>query len=148
MPQILRKIRALSWRDRWLLTRVTLLLAGIRLSLILLPFHRVAGALERLGRPNRLLSDTDREGIDRIVGAVSVTSQYVPGAKCLERALAAKVLLSAQGHRVDLRIGVDRPQGAPLEAHAWLEDDGRIVIGHVEDLGRYTPLPVLELGPR
>ncbi len=147
MARILRRILALSWRDRWLLTRATLLLAGIRLGLILLPFQRLARVLEHLGRPPRSPPEQDRESIDRIVGAVTVMSHYVPGVKCLERALAAKVLLSARGHPVDLRIGVERgPE--QLEAHAWLEDDGRVVIGNVEDLGRYTRLPVLDLGSR
>ena len=122
------------------------MLAGIRLGLILMPFQRLANVLERLGRPRRSPLHGDREGVDRIVTAVAFMSRYVPGVKCLERALAAKVLLSALGHPVDLRIGVDRGPGVQLEAHAWLEDDGRIVIGNVEDLGRYTRLPVLDLG--
>ena len=148
MARILRRILALSWRDRWLLTRATLLLAGIRLGLILLPFQRLAHVLEHLGRARRSPPEGDREDIDRIVAAVAVMSHYVPGVKCLERALAAKVLLSARGHPVDLRIGVDRGPGVQLEAHAWLEDNGRIIIGNVEDLGRYTRLPVLNLGSR
>ena len=148
MARRLRRILALSWRDRWLLTRAALLLVGIRLGLILMPFQRVARVLERLGKARRSPSDGDREDIDRIVSAVALTSGYVPGVKCLERALAAKVLLSSRGHPVDLRIGVDRGRAQQLEAHAWLEDDGTIVIGDVEDLDRYTRLPVLELGSR
>ena len=46
----LRKLLSLSWSDRWLLVQVALLLAGIRLGLILLPFRRLWGVLERLGR--------------------------------------------------------------------------------------------------
>ncbi len=148
MARRLRRILALSWRDRWLLTRAALLLVGIRLGLILMPFHRVARVLECLGKARRSPSDGDREDIDRIVGAVALMSRYVPGVKCLERALAAKVLLSSRGHPVDLRIGINRGQGVPLEAHAWLEDGGTVVIGNLEDLGRYTRLPVLDLGNR
>ncbi len=143
----LRKFLALSWGDRCFLLAVALLLGGIRVGLVLLPFPWLWRILERLGR-GAGASRAMAEDVGRIVGTVNVMGRYVPGVKCLERALAAKVLLSSAGHPVDLRIGVDRGQGVNLEAHAWLEDDGRIVIGNMEDLSRYTRLPVLELGNR
>ena len=122
------------------------MLGGIRLALILLPFGRVWRALERLGRASDSPPTIDQEAFDRVVGAVKLMGRYVPGVTCLDRALAAKVLLSRRGYSVDLRIGVTRGPGEPLEAHAWLEDDGTIVIGDLEDLTRYTRLPALRPG--
>ena len=53
-------------------------------------------------------------------------------------------LLRRHGHVSDLKIGVrlgDRTRpDIPLDAHAWVECDGRIVIGAVADLDEYAVL--------
>ncbi len=66
------------------------------------------------------------------------------GAKCLARALTTQVLLNRQGYLPDLRIGVAKATAGQLEAHAWVEYQGRIVIGQLNDLSRYLPLPSFE----
>jgi hypothetical protein len=53
------------------------------------------------------------------------------------------VLLARRGHPALLRIGVLKGEEGRLEAHAWLESKGRIVIGGSE-LERFTPLVALE----
>jgi hypothetical protein len=47
---------------------------------------------------------------------------------CLYRALGSYALLRAAGQEVRFVIGVRRVHGA-LEAHAWLERDGRAIVG-------------------
>jgi hypothetical protein len=42
-----------------------------------------------------------------------------------------------------LRIGVAKGEAGKLEAHAWVESQGRIVIGGLRDLPYFTPLPPL-----
>ncbi|MGH9900718.1 MAG: lasso peptide biosynthesis B2 protein, partial [Pyrinomonadaceae bacterium] len=76
--------------------------------------------------------------------AVNTSARYVPGATCLPRALATKVLLARSGHRASLCFGVAKDAGGRLEAHAWVESQGRIVVGALKDLSRYTRLPPLE----
>jgi hypothetical protein len=66
------------------------------------------------------------------------------GAKCLARALTTQVLLNRQGYLPDLRIGVAKATAGQLEAHAWIEYQGQVVMGHLNDLARYLPLPSLE----
>jgi len=65
----------------------------------------------------------------------------MPGVKCLARALATQVLL--RHSPAHLCIGVARRKGQ-LQAHAWVESQGRIVSGGLRDLWRYTRLPSLE----
>jgi len=69
-----------------------------------------------------------------------VASRYVPGATCLTRALALQIWLGRRGQAAELRFGVARGAEAPLDAHAWLESAGRILIGAAE-VPRYAPLP-------
>ncbi len=69
---------------------------------------------------------------------VSLMSAYVPKATCLVQALAAQVLLTKHGHTADLQIGVSQAKG--FEAHAWLEFEGRVVLGGVTNLSDYVVL--------
>ena len=78
--------------------------------------------------------------MEKIAWAVRAASKGVPRATCLTQALAAQVLFARHAHAVDLKIGVAKGDAGGLEAHAWLEHGGRVVVGNVRDLGRYVPL--------
>jgi len=78
-----------------------------------------------------------------LVWSVVVVSPYVPKTTCLAQALAAQLLLRQAGHQARLHIGVNYGIGGRLEAHAWVESQGRILIGGV-DTNRYTHLLALE----
>jgi hypothetical protein len=55
--------------------------------------------------------------------------------------MAMQVLLGRLGQRSELRLGVARKLGGQLEAHAWVETQGRIVIGGaVEGFQRFARL--------
>jgi Transglutaminase-like superfamily len=54
-------------------------------------------------------------------------------------------LLRRRGFVTDLRIGVMRGDSGRLEAHAWVELDGRILIGQTPSLERFERLPALGL---
>jgi hypothetical protein len=54
------------------------------------------------------------------------------------------LLLSRHSYPTTLRLGVARSPEGRLEAHAWLEHEGDIVIGNLPYLERFTPLPSLE----
>jgi hypothetical protein len=65
------------------------------------------------------------------------------GAKCLARALVCQVLMARRGYSPELRIGVAKSQEGTLEAHAWIESQGQVVIGDLKELPRFTQLPSL-----
>lgn len=74
--------------------------------------------------------------------AVTAVARRVPGTRCLARSLAIEALLRGAGIESELRFGVVRQDGGRLEAHAWVECDGRPVCPD-EDLSPYTPLSPL-----
>jgi hypothetical protein len=80
--------------------------------------------------------------VELLIWAVTAASRYVPGATCLAQALAAQVLLGRTGYPARLRIGVAKGEERKFEAHAWVESQGRVVIGG-PGLGRFTPLTTL-----
>jgi hypothetical protein len=81
---------------------------------------------------------------ERIAWAVHHAQRVIPRATCLPQALAAESLLAWASHPSTLRIGVIKTDQGQLEAHAWVESGGRIIVGELhDDLSRYTPLPPL-----
>lgn len=81
----------------------------------------------------------DTEIVSEIIRSVAFASRYVPCASCLTQALAARKLLRRYGQNADLKIGVAKVNGN-FEAHAWLEMDGRIVLGKQSGHSRYAVL--------
>ena len=133
----------LSPADRRLLVTAALLLAAIRLGLTLLPYRQLRKLVDRLARVASRRQPAPSASAERIAWAVTRASRSVPAATCLTQALAARVLLERRGHPASVRIGIGRAEGAPLLAHAWVECEGRIVLGGT-DLTRYTSLLALE----
>jgi hypothetical protein len=115
-------------------------MATVRLALWTLPFRTVRrlllrhGAMRRKGPP---------ASVADIVWSVAVARRVVPRATCLPLALTAKTVLARHGHAADLRIGVSRDREGDLEAHAWVETGGSVVVGYLHDLTRFAPLPAL-----
>lgn len=114
----------------------------VRLGLSWSSLEAVQRRLERWGRlvdTPRERGEPERASADRVVWAVRTTSRYVPAASCLTQALAAHTLLDRRGLENELRIGVARNERREFEAHAWIEIDGEVVLGELDDLDRYTP---------
>lgn len=130
--------------EQFLLVKSLALLAAIRIGLWSLPFRTLRRLLTHLTRTNPRLLGADQPPIDRICWVVSAASRYVFRATCLTQALATQALLRRRGHPACLRIGVAKGEKERLDAHAWVESRGQIVIGDSADLSRFAPLPPLE----
>lgn len=135
-----RTLFRLSPSDRRLILAVAIVLPAVRLGLRLLPVHTVRTLMARLiGR--RPAAATSEPGYPERVGwAVRAVAPDL-GASCLPQALTAALLLERRGHPVTLTIGVRRDENNRFAGHAWVECDGRIVVGG-GDLSAYTPIPV------
>jgi hypothetical protein len=136
----LRKLLRLSRPERRLLLQATLVVASVRVGLWLLPLRTLRHALTRLAPSSALPPGPDP--FERIAWAVTRASAHVPGATCLTQALAAQTLLERRGYRARLCIGFGRREDSRLQGHAWVESDGRVVLGGV-DLVRYSRLPAV-----
>jgi hypothetical protein len=140
MRQLDRYCR-LSAAERALLARAALTVAAIRLGLCVLPFARLRRLVARATKSRAAGSAS--QPIERLAWAVMLTSRYVPKATCLTQALALQVLLGRQGQAAQLQFGVAHDANGRLEAHAWLESEGRIVIGGA-NRARYVAMSALE----
>ncbi|TCJ15480.1 lasso peptide biosynthesis B2 protein [Rubrobacter taiwanensis] len=141
----LRRLLRRPAAERRLLLKAALLLTATRLGLWLLPFQTLRDWLARLAETPFRKRD-DRLSRESVVWAVETAGRYIsPANTCLTQALATQVLLARRGYPALLHIGVVRGEGGRLEAHAWVESEGSVVIGGFE-LERYTPLATLERG--
>ncbi len=143
MKRLLRFLRLPS-NDRKLLARTGILLWAVRVGLWLLPYEKLRHMLLRK-RGAALAREVDDARVESIVWSVNVMSRYVPLATCLTQALVAFKLLEEVGQPACLRIGVARLELGKIEAHAWVESKGRVVIGGTDaDLSRFTVLRAVE----
>ncbi len=146
MKSILRLIR-LTPQERNLFLKTYILLTLVRLGLFLRSFNRLRKILERMSAPHQAIATdplSQRQLIIRVQWAIDASCKFMPGSvKCLARALTMKTLLDRYNCPAKLVIGVDKNKVAQLEAHAWVEYEGHVVIGHLHDLNRFKPLPNL-----
>lgn len=119
-----------------------LLRAAFR-ALIWAKWRLVFGSFERLREPLERSIDPvpgRRAEAERVAWAVSVVSARIPYAdNCLARAVATLSILRRRGMPGELRIGVAREEGREFEAHAWVEYEGKSLIGG-DEAGRFTRL--------
>lgn len=59
------------------------------------------------------------------------SARFVPRATCLIQALAGYIMFSKYGYNTSIKIGVLAENGE-FEAHAWLEQDEKVVLGESE----------------
>jgi hypothetical protein len=140
----LREFWRLPPSYRRLLITALLLIGIVRVGLWLLPFQALRRLLAHTTREVAGTRGGGQAPINRVAAAVTVASRYVPAATCLTQALATQVLLRRCGYAADLRIGVARSGAGEFQAHAWVECQGKIVIGGAQALSRFTPFPPLD----
>jgi hypothetical protein len=139
------KLLRLPLADKRLLVETAVLLGAVRLGLRVLPFRTVLRMVARMTPEKSGVEGADPASPGRVAWAVAVAKNYMPGVTtCLAQALAAQVLLGRRGLPAKVRIGVDQHNKERFLAHAWVESNGRIVVGG-EDVSRYAPLPDLKL---
>ncbi len=120
--------------DKALLMTAAVLVISSRVALWLFPYRVVR---ERLNRRKTISKKT--LSCSRIAWAISAVSRFVPGATCLTQAVAAEALLRSHGYAPNLHIGVTKNKSQALEAHAWIEVHGDIILGNA-GVERFTPL--------
>jgi transglutaminase superfamily protein len=133
------RLRRLRPPDLWAFARAWIVLLVADIGLRLLPYPK----LDRLLAAQPRKRKAGDEVIPRLAWATAAAARHhLYEMRCLPRALCLRWLLGRYGIEADLRIGVAR-QDDGLDAHAWVECQGRPV---GEDLGvaeRFAPMELL-----
>jgi hypothetical protein len=123
----LYKLWASPRRFKWLLGEAFIRLAATTV----VRFLPLPGRAQFLMRGYRLSLKTPPPvpSSEEICRAVDVAVRFIPCATCLVKAHVASAMLNRFGYASEIKIGVSK-QSSDLSAHAWLECDGRIVMGN------------------
>lgn len=124
---IIHSFLKLNNETKWLLIKAGALLWIIRIMLWIFSFARIQRIIKRFTSKVK----KSKIPLPQITWAIHIMSRFTPQATCLVRALAGQILLSGYGYDSNIKIGVSRDKGE-FEAHAWLENDGRVVLGESE----------------
>ena len=149
MRKTLKRYRDCTPEERRAVTRAGLLIAALQTALKVLPFQRVMEGVYRVARPSPSAgaspgghSHFDR---DLAVWAVEAAGRRLLSRNpCLPKALAVLILFRRGGEPAELRLGVNREADGPVQAHAWIESEGQVVIGGDVPIETYTRLPDLD----
>jgi hypothetical protein len=77
--------------------------------------------------------------------AVNTISRYLArDLTCLPQALVVHQMLSQRGYSAKLLIGVAKGEHDNLVAHAWVETEGKVVIGGAGGLEKFTRVALPE----
>jgi Transglutaminase-like superfamily len=140
------KAARLPGADRVLLVQALVSITIARLGLLVLPLATVRRIVRAITRAASRLPMENRRALDRIIWAVAAAGKRAPiGTTCLASALAGQALLDRHGYSTLLRIGVKRNETGAFAAHAWLEHEGKVIVGGSTDIiGTYTTMPEWE----
>ena len=137
---------ARSPREFWILGQALAAVTAARLAFWLVPLARVRRLVQMMLLGERPLAACRRCTQEVVIRAVVSAAKHCPvGSTCLATALVGQALLQRHGHDTQLRLGVRRDGGGNFAAHAWLEREGKVVLGGPTVIvGSYTPLPEME----
>ncbi len=111
----------------------------IKLALLAMPFRSVRAIIDRIALQSRYPKMRPSAGkIGWAVAAVNRGLHFKQG-DCLPLAMAAESMLARYGYRAEMKIGAARGEDGAFIAHAWVECEGRVIIGNFE-LDKYTTL--------
>ena len=83
-----------------------------------------------------------------MIWAVTVVGRRMfPNTPCLTQAVVIHGLLLRNGHPSQLRVGVRKDREGRFGAHAWVESEGRIVVGGEALSEGFVGMPTLRTPP-
>lgn len=130
----LRKAWALPGREWVLLVKTAGLLLAVHSALRLVSFRTVLSWIRR----SAVLKRQGAWDPHRLAYLVEVAARHHPfRPSCLDKSLVLYRLLRSSGVDAEFAIGTLKKNGA-LEAHAWVEYQGAIILGQTSD--HYAPL--------
>ena len=147
LSHMLQKLWRHPWRNWWMLFRAGGLTVLMWIGLSIFSLSRVRKGLRRTAAwlPQRD-SSTPRYRMRTAWAAQAVGRRLLPEGPCLTQALVLQYLLLRRGDdSTELHIGVTKSDEEGLQAHAWVERDGRVLIGGTDAPRKYERFDELDV---
>jgi hypothetical protein len=139
-----RKFFALDRSNRRLVLEAASLMAFVWVGLRLIRFLALRRILDRYVSAPTASHATlaPSAAIDAVRWAIGAVAARVPAATCLVQALAGDAMLRRRhlAPEVCLGVRVRRNGAAPIEGHAWVECDGAVAVGCIDNLSDFEVL--------
>ena len=134
-----RKWRHLRWDERVGFVQAALAVPGMALSLRVFGFNRVRQWVERTTatRGGRQWVSDDVVRIS-VISVNRVKRYSLFGGNCLSQSLTLAWMMRRRGLAPALRLGVSL-RASQLDAHAWIEYEGRVLNDTQDVHTRFTP---------
>lgn len=124
------KFWQLSFAEKSWFLKAILVLSFIKIGLIVLPFSVFKRLFAFISKKNKPILFNNLE-VTKIVVAIQRAAAVLPfPITCLPQALATKFFVRNDPSFL-LKIGIQKSPENKIEAHAWVEKQGDIVIGEV-----------------
>ena len=142
----LRKALALSASDWLLIAQAWMWFRAVEVGLRCLSLQKMLRIIQRSRKPQpgptreRELCRALPERMSYCVGMAARLHLHDP--KCLNKALVLYTLLTRRDFEAQLLIGAAKATSGQLEAHAWLQCQGQILLGQPAP-GHYSTLCAL-----
>lgn len=150
----LRKAFALSASDWLLVTKAWMWFGAIEVGLSCMPIQNLLRIIQRQTklrtstRKKEEEKEPQRPSPERVAYCVGLAARTnVFDSTCLKKALVLYALLTRQGFDAQLLIGAAKATKGQLDAHAWLECQGKVLMGDPSH-GHYATLCSLGSTPR
>ena len=129
-------------RDWWALIRAAALTVLIRAALSIWSLKTVTATLKRIARGLPQTGEATLAYRHRAKWAAHAVGQrLLPKRPCLTQALVLQYMLLRRGDdQAELHIGVAKGEAGELLAHAWIERNGRVLIGGASSPWKYRRL--------
>lgn len=141
--KLLTRFLKLPLSEKILYAEAFLAVISTGFILRLVPFRFIRKSLAKRLSSDVVEGPVNWTEIHKIVRSVNFFSRFHPFASCLSKSIAALLLIKHNGGNAVLKIGVAKDEDKNFMAHAWLETNGRIVIGKLPPMSRYTVLDTL-----
>ena len=136
--QSVRKFLGASKADRTLAVQCLRALVAAGALVKLRPYRDLRKRLQT--NPPLALGSNSQPSQTTLLKLFSAVARRMPWATCLIQAIAAQNVLAEHGHASILKIGVSADATGEFAAHAWLEQDGRVLIGGADSPSSYAVL--------
>ncbi len=140
---LLFKFLQLPKERKSLIIKAIVLLLAIKLGCYFLSFKTICRIIQK---KTVTKSKTDIKTLKHdVIWSIEAASNHLPFTKtCLIKALAAQILLSNYGYQSNIKIGITKSKNDLLDAHAWIESSGDIIMGNTDKLSEYKELELIK----
>ena len=124
------KFFRLPFPEKLLIIKTFTLLLSMRAGFLFFRYETLKKFLTSSPAKNLSVQKKSKLPKEKLVWAVEAVGNFFLFLdNCLIKAMVLEFLLRSQGYTAELCIGVQKGSEKKLEAHAWIESDGVIVMG-------------------